>query len=105
MPNVLFVEVSGCRFLLPPVSTEICGFDCWNVAGFGTPRIAQFAPSWPVALLHGSCSVASKREAVPYSSPIDGARKPSAHVPRNVKSSTTCQRKPTLLLVVLPNVE
>src|SRR5690606_36615882 len=104
-PAVKLVEVSGLSSGLPPVTTEICVLACSKFAGSGTPSAAQFAPSWPVAPLHGSWIVASKRENVPYSSPIDGARKPSAQVLRRVKSSLTCQRRPNLLLVVPPKLE
>src|SRR6478672_13221360 len=99
-PSVRLFDVSGCRFWLPPVMIEICGLFC--VKPGGTPRVWQFAVTLPP---HGSTSEASKRENVPNNSPIDGARKPSAHVPRNVKSSTICQRKPTLLFVVEPKFE
>src|SRR5690606_9365818 len=104
-PAVKLVEVSGRRSGLPPVTTEICVLACSKFSGSGTPSSAQFAPIWPVAPLHGSWMVASKREKVPYSSPIDGARKPSAQVLRNVRSSLTCQRSPNLLLVVPPKFE
>jgi hypothetical protein len=55
--------------------------------------------------VHGSSSCASKRLAEPNSSPIDGARKPSAKVVRSTSSSTTCQRRPTLPVNSPPKVE
>src|ERR1700752_1464567 len=101
MPHrVRLSDVSGCRVWLPPVMIEICGLVCSKPGG--TPSAAQFGVTLP---LHGSCSEGSKHENVSNNSPIDGARKPSAQVPRKVQSSTTCQRKPNLLLVVLPKFE
>ena len=91
--------------ILPPVTTEICELACSKLAGSGTPRVAQLAPICPVAPLQGSWICASKRAKVPYNSPMDGARKPSAQVPRKVRSSFSCQRKQSLLLVVLPKFE
>src|SRR6185437_1289689 len=109
MPSDVLCDVSGCRSGLPPVSTEICGYNCSNVEGSGTPNAAQLAATCGLAIglswLQGSTSVASKRENVPYNSPMDGARKPCPQVPRKVRSSFTCQWKPILLLVVPPNVE
>ena len=53
----------------------------------------------------GSSSTSSKRDWVPNNSPIDGARKPSAYVPRRRRSSIGFQLTPPLKVVVEPEVE
>jgi hypothetical protein len=47
----------------------------------------------------------SKRDGVPNSSPMLGARKPSAQLPRNSRSSIGSQLMPALNVVVDPEVE
>ena len=87
---------SGSSWPLPPVVTEICGLGCWKLAG--TPSAAQLPARAGLSsgVEHGSLSWASKRLAEPNSSPIDGARKPSAKLARITNSSASCQRRPYL---------
>ena len=53
----------------------------------------------------GSSSCWSKRDCVPNSSPIEGARKPSAKEARSLKSGIGFQLTPPLKVVVEPEVE
>src|SRR6185436_12056819 len=53
----------------------------------------------------GSTTTWSKRDGVPNNSPMLGARKPSAQLPRNSRSSIGSQLIPALKVVVEPDVE
>src|SRR5690606_16913104 len=96
---------SGSSSRLPPVVMEICGLACWKPGG--TPRVRQLdsTDGSRNGSEHGSISCASKRLSEPYSSPIEGARNPSAYVARSRKSSLTCQRSPYLGVNSPPKVE
>src|SRR5690606_30808969 len=107
-PSMPLSEVSGSSSGLPPVLTEICELAC--SAPGGTPSCAQLAglplggePSRPIR--QGSSICASKRLREPNSSPMDGARKPSAKLPRRTNPLPNCQRKPNLPVVSPPKVE
>src|SRR5438874_4173143 len=109
-PRTQLLEVSGFRFWLPPVMTE-----SWSVGAvldpLGAPWAAQFALT-AVSLLkfracrlwseHGSSIEASNRDSEPNSSPMDGARKPSAQLARNLRSLIGIQFAPALNVVCEP---
>ena len=59
----------------------------------------------PPTAEQGSTISWSKRDGVPNNSPIDGARKPSAQLPRKSRSSIGCQLIQALNVVVEPKVE
>src|SRR5258708_35072414 len=88
-PNVLFVEVSGLRFGLPPVVRKPCEFTFLNPAG--TPAAVQLACTRDaytgLSIEHGSSIVGRPVAWAWDNSLVDGAREPLPQLPRASKTS------------------
>src|SRR4029077_10582697 len=107
-PTFQLSLVSGCSDAVPVTNTGSWSLACTYVPLAGTPFAMQLFCTligFGSRLLHGSMMVASKREPPPNNSPIDGARKPWPHEPRNSSSSIGRQRSPPEKVVSVPKVE